>query len=106
MFGHDLDSNSSLSLLASNYDPDFIATYDSYYAEKNVWVPGFFEQRVGHTIPSEVMCKRSVLEKTEFYNDWVLPQEDIIAGGGAILFKEDARMFVIGGNIRRKDEHQ
>ena len=105
MFGHDLDSNSSVSLLSSKYDPKFISSYDSYYAEKNLWVPGFFEQNTGFAIPSEIMCSREVFEKSEFYNDWILPQEDIIAGGGAILFKEDNRMFILGGNIRRKDEH-
>ncbi len=51
------------------------------------------------------MCSRETFENSEFYNDWVLPQEDIIAGGGSILFKEDSRMFIIGGNIRRKDKH-
>lgn len=105
MFGHDLDNNTALTLLTSNYDPDFIATYDSHYADKNLWVPGFFKHQVGKTIPIEAMCSRYELEKSEFYNDWVLPQEDVLAGGGAILFKEDTRMFVIGGNIRRKDAH-
>lgn len=105
MFGHDLESNSSVSMLSSNYDPEFISSYDEYYAEKNLWVPGFFAHQIGKTISSEAMCSRYELEKSEFYNDWVLPQEDVLAGGGAILFKEDTRMFVIGGNLRRKDEH-
>ena len=34
---------------------------------------------------SEAMCTREELEPTEFYNDWVRPQEDIVAGGGALL---------------------
>lgn len=106
MFGHDLEANVSVSTLTKNYDPDFVKSYDEHYASINSWVPGFFEQKVGRTISSEIMCARDTLETTEFYNDWVLPQEDIIAGGGAILHKDATRMFVIGGNIRRKDQHK
>lgn len=104
MFGHDVDNNLGLDLISSSYDPDFIKSYDEYYASRNLWAPGFFNNSVGAVIPSEAMCSRSEMERSEFYNDWIHPQEDIIAGGGAILFKDESRMFVIGGNIRRKDE--
>lgn len=44
-----------------------------------------------------------MLEKTEWYNDWILPQEDVCGGGGAVLIREKNRTLVLGGNIRRKD---
>ena len=105
MFGHDVEHNRGLDLFSKSYDPEFLRTYNEYYAPLNSWAPGFFDHPVGNPIPIEAMCSRDVLEKTEFYNDWVSPQDDLVAGGGAILFKDQSRMFVIGGNIRRKDEH-
>ena len=105
MFGHDFKYNMGLDLLSTSYSPEYVKSYNEYYAPLNTWAPGFFKHQTGAAISSEMMCPRSDLEKSEFYNDWIQPQEDIVAGGGVILFKENSRMFVIGGNIRRKDEH-
>lgn len=105
MFGHDFEGNLGLNLLSANYDPDYVKSYADHYSARNTWVEGFFAHGVGEVISAESMASREELVKTEFYSDWVLPQEDILAGGGVILFKEATRMFVLGGNIRRKDEH-
>ncbi len=103
IFGHDFHSGTNLGLLGSGYDPFAVATYGDYYYDKNAWAEGFVKADVGVPVHSEWMCRRERLESTEFYNDWVRPQEDIVGGGGALLFKEEGRMIALGGNIRRKD---
>ncbi len=56
--------------------------------------------------PSQLMCSREKLLKSEFYADWVQPQEDVVAGGGALIFAAADRLIAFGGNIRRKDEEK
>ena len=103
LVGFDLESGVTISPILQGYDPSFIASYENYYGDINSWAPGFSEQEVGVAIDSEVMCPMNRLVKTEFYNDWVLPQENVMQGGGALLFKNDTRVFALGGNIRLKD---
>jgi DNA-binding CsgD family transcriptional regulator len=103
MFGFDLEASTSVVSGYSGYDPDFLPAYDEYFHQKNVWAEGFINADAGVSVSSEWMCPREDLYRSEFYNDWVRPQEDILGGGGALLFKEDKRMFAFGGNIRRRD---
>src|SRR5690606_8860333 len=72
--------------------------------EVNAWAVGFATGEPGVVMPSENMCPKEELFRTEFYNDWIRPQEDVAAGGGAIIFKDESRMLAFGGNIRLKDE--
>lgn len=103
LFGYDFDSGTNLGLLGSGYDAFAVKTYGDYYYDKNAWAEGFVNADVGVPVHSEWMCSRERLESTEFYNDWIRPQEDIVGGGGVLLFKEEKRMIALGGNIRRKD---
>ncbi len=54
-------------------------------------------------IPTSVLLPQSDFSQTEFYNDWIRPQEDIWGGGGMVLLSEPGRSLVFGGNIRAKD---
>lgn len=104
LFGHDHASNLQLGLINSGYDPSFIDSYIAHYNAQNVWAKGFINFDCAVPVVSEQMCPLDRLLRSEFYNDWVKPQEDLAAGDGVILFKEEQRMIAIGGNIRRKDE--
>ncbi|MCI5075337.1 LuxR C-terminal-related transcriptional regulator [Oricola sp.] len=106
LFGYDIPGNLSLGLTASGYAPEFIDSYNAYYGALNSWAPGFSDGDVGVVLPSQWMCPKEDLFRTEFYNDWVLPQENVAAGGGAMLFKDTSRMLAFGGNIRLKDEEK
>lgn len=104
MFGFDTEAQISMGLTASGYDPSYIETYNAHYAERNAWAPGFAEHDAGVFVDCEQMCPSTELAQTEFYNDWLRPQEEISTGGGVLLFKGDTRVFLLGGNIRAKDE--
>ena len=104
LFGFDIPGGISLGLTAAGYSPEHLDTYNSYYGDMNAWAVGFANGQPGAVIPSARMCPRDELFRTEFYNDWVRPQENVAAGGGAILFKDEMRMLAFGGNIRLKDE--
>lgn len=103
LFGFDVPAQLSMGLTASGYAPDYIKTYNQYYGTINSWAAGFVKHDAGRVIDCNYMCAPDDLLQTEFYNDWIRPQEDIGTGGGAILFKDEARTFLFGGNIRFKD---
>lgn len=103
MFGYDPKANISISPIMHGYDPDFVESYDAHYGTTNSWAPGFATFEAGRVVDCQEMCPHSSLVRTEFYNDWIRPQEDIAEGGGVVLFKDDCRSFLIGGNIRLRD---
>lgn len=93
----------NLHLYIGGYDPHVIASYADYYGALNPWSPVFAMLPVGRPTLARTMCSHEKMEKTEFYADWIVPQGDIIDGGGAVLFRDASRYFAIGGNIARKD---
>lgn len=103
MFGFDIQAQISMGLTASGYAPEFIETYNQHYGNINSWATGFVKHDAGFVIDCNAMCAPEQFSRTEFYNDWIRPQEDIGTGGGAILFKDESRTFMLGGNIRLKD---
>ncbi|MAS05329.1 MAG: helix-turn-helix transcriptional regulator [Ahrensia sp.] len=103
MFGCDFETNTDLGARESGYDPDFMRSYHDYYFAKNAWADGLLAGTVGVPTLGRSICSHEELCRTEWYNDWVRPQEDILGGGGVVLFKENRRIFLIGGNIRSRD---
>src|SRR4051794_4237628 len=104
MYGHDASIN-KLNLAAyAGYDPDMVATYDQYYHSINSWIPGIAKSVVGKASYGQSYCPNDVFEGSEFYNDWIRPQEDAKAGGGIVLFNDANRFVLFGGQIRSKDK--
>ena len=106
LIGYDMEADLAIDFATVGYDPEFIGTYNDHFSSLNAWAPGFAAQPAGVPVDCEVMCPTHELIKTEFYNDWLRPQEDIIQGGGAIIFKQGTRTFALGGNIRLKDSER
>jgi DNA-binding CsgD family transcriptional regulator/PAS domain-containing protein len=88
--------------VASGYDPAMTRIYGEYFAGVNAWAPGFLSHEAGNVVRAEKMCPDADLVRTEFYNDWIRPQDDIALGGGAIIADGLDGTFVIGGNVPRR----
>jgi DNA-binding CsgD family transcriptional regulator len=101
--GFDLTSRVHLGHVAHGFDPDFEATFLDHYHKLNPWIDHSVEEPVGKAMSSACMCSDDVLEGTEFYNDWVRPQEDCLGGGGAVIHRSATQVFKMGGSIRRRD---
>ncbi len=104
--GHNKRSNFHFSFKGSTYPDEYMSTYTDYYAQLNPWIAGMETSDVGVPIAGEEFCPRDALLRTEFYSDWIYPQEDLSAGGGIILFNDDERFLMLGGNIRYKDQER
>lgn len=80
MFGHNLQSNEGIGLIAAGLRPDEISRYQSDFADKNPWMHMNVVMPTGTVGVSDQALERRDLFKTEFYNDWLRRQEDIVAG--------------------------
>jgi DNA-binding CsgD family transcriptional regulator len=87
----------------SNFDLSFIEAYGAHYYKINEWKELILNSppspRVGwghHAVPV------SQLEKTEFYADWLRPQENIATGFTTMLFNEPDRIVNLAVNVNPK----
>lgn len=102
-FGYDILAQRQIALQCERYDPAMIEVYAAHYYDKNAWLPGIARSQIGKANYSESYCSTEDLVKTEFFNDWIRPQEEIGGGGGIVLFNDGGRIVLLGGNIRFRD---
>lgn len=98
----DLQGSVPQRTFVSGYDPDYLKTWDAHYGRINAWAPGFVAGPVGQPRPCEAMCDYDSLRRTEFYADWVRPQDDIVGGGGIVLTRSATQLILFGGQIPRR----
>ena len=103
MYGYDMVVSETIIGGITNYDPDFNDTFMAHFGAISPWTPRIMQAKTGTLLTSDQLLPRDQLQKTEFYNDWVVPQGDIVAGGGMTLFNEADRMVLLAGNIRERD---
>ena len=106
LWGHDLQANRNIGLLHQGWDPGRMAAWAEYYSRINPWAPGLAKAPVGLPVAAERVLVREELVGTEYYNDWLRPQEDVITGVGLILCAEPERFLTLTTNIRAADEER
>ncbi len=106
LWGHDLRANSNLGILHSGFDPIYVDQWKSHYSGVNAWTPGLAAAPVGVTRTAEQLLERTELMRTEYYHDWVRPQENVATGVGITFFSDANRFFGLTANVRLKDEEQ
>lgn len=103
LHGHDLDRNRQMGFVSSGYDSSFVASYFTHYAAVNPWLPAMGAVPVGQVRRSDECITREELLRSEFYNDWLRPQDNITDGMGVVLFRRNGRMLNLSVNIRECD---
>lgn len=104
LFGHDLSLNRSIPAVTAGYAPEYLRSFEDHFGAINVWGPIMAALPVMEVAPIGPMVARRDMVRTEFWDGWLRPQEDISGGGGVVLFREHGRAFIFGGNIRHRDE--
>lgn len=102
MFGHNLKANESLGIIAGGLDPVQLDLYHDYYADQNPWMHMNLVMPVGTVGVSDQALRREDLFKTEFYNDWLRPQENIIAGPATICHRAPDRFVAMAAACRAR----
>ena len=100
---HDCERNTALGHMEHGYEPAFVDSFDAYYGKCNAWAPAYVQADLGQATRAGDLIPDEDFEQTEFYNDWVRPQDDIIGRGFSVLERSASRLTLVGGNISRKD---
>lgn len=80
LFGHNLGTDESLGILAGGLDPAELERYHAHFADKNPWMHMNATMPAGSVGVSDQALERDDLFRTEFYNDWLRKQENVVAG--------------------------
>ncbi len=84
---------------ARNYDPEAILQYGKYYGALNPW-SSMASSNMGWPVQwGHESVSLDALHKTEFYNDWIRPQEDAYQGFGIAVARSRSRTFAISNNF-------
>jgi len=100
---HDYRRDRNVSLLMHNYDTPFRESYRSYYDGRNPWNKRVARAPLGQAIASPKLLATEELRSTEFYNDWIRPQDDIGTGAGITIYRDRSRFLRLSANTRLKD---
>lgn len=84
--------------------PEAFQQFSDYYLSISPWAAGLLELQPGLIEWTEKMISRDDLFKTEFYNDWAKPQENLITCVGTALVKDNSRYLGFAVTIRAQDE--
>lgn len=86
LFFQDHSSSQGQITAAHSYDPVYLRQYAAHFAGVNVWLQRMAAQtKSGDIRKSQDACSDSELLRTEFYNDWLRPQDLFFGYGGTIL---------------------
>ncbi|MGK9164674.1 helix-turn-helix transcriptional regulator [Inquilinus limosus] len=82
----DADSTVFEALAAtSRWDPAFLDSYAQHFWRVNPWSERVLGRAVGEVTVSDTLVPRRSLERTEFYSDWLRPQQLFSGIGGTFL---------------------
>lgn len=106
LHGRDQVSGLTFGMMTANYDLSYIDTYLRHYGAISPWMSAIHAVPIGVVQSSEAILPFEELARSGFYNEWLLPQEDLSTGGGVTLFREDGRCFRLSCNMRIKDREK
>ncbi|HEX4111110.1 MAG TPA: helix-turn-helix transcriptional regulator [Stellaceae bacterium] len=81
--------------LTKNYDSSFLASYESYYAQRDVWVDRAVDVGLSTVVASKDLIEDREFERTEIYNDWCR-HLDVFYLVGAVLPVTPDEIGIIG----------
>lgn len=104
--GYDATAPYAMPLAGAGWDDINFEHYFEHYAAINPWVPALSDVPVFRTALSDAVLPRNVLERTEFYNDWIKPMGGADSASGIKVVQESGRFayFCVHYSGQRADE--
>ena len=93
LFYHDTMSGSGAFSLSSGFDADWSANYSAYFSRINPFMPHAAIRPLGLVVQSDQMLPREALKRSEYYNDFLMPQE-VEAGFGVTMARDGGCNFL------------
>ncbi|MHA6344235.1 helix-turn-helix transcriptional regulator [Roseivivax sp. CAU 1761] len=94
LFYHDTSVVRGAFALAAGIDPTSLEAYAEHYCALNPWMQAATRRPIGLSVPDGAMFDRRELVKTEFYNDFLRPNNLEGAIGVTLTRKEDCHFFL------------
>ncbi|WP_410219205.1 helix-turn-helix transcriptional regulator [Paracoccus sp. (in: a-proteobacteria)] len=92
LFHHDKASRRGAYSLAGGLDQDMVEKYNQKYCAINPWMDHAMIRPLGRVVQADEMLPREKLLRTDFYSDYLRPQ-DITTGLGVTLDRNEDRHF-------------
>jgi DNA-binding CsgD family transcriptional regulator len=105
LFHHDQAKGRGATSMGAGFDESMLERYSSYYSAVNPWMPHARLRRLGHVTQADELLPRRRLMGTEYYADYLRPQ-DIETGIGVTLRRDKACDFFFSIICARVDEDQ
>ena len=108
LFFHDDRRGAGALALNAGFDQSWVEQYSAVYAAKNPWMARAAQRPVGVGARSEQTLSRAELMRTEFYADFLRPQE-ITTGVGLTILREEGCTFalsVVGSDMDEADSQR
>jgi DNA-binding CsgD family transcriptional regulator len=92
---YDLPANEVNTLFTQGVEERYVASYEKYYFQVNPWLDFWKTAPDGVVYASEREFPVSSLRDTEFFNDWLKPQEHLGAAVGIRIGADEANTVLI-----------
>lgn len=103
MHAHDQLAKNSLGGVYTRHPEEFMQSYFDYYGQFNPIASRIGSVPVGRIVRTEELVDMDTLVRSEYYNEWFLPQEDSAIGCGLTLLRDSNRLLIAGVHLRAKD---
>lgn len=103
MHAHDQLAKNSLGGVYARHPEEFMHSYFDYYGQFNPIASRIGAVPVGRIVRTEELVDMETLVRSEYYNEWFLPQEDCAIGCGLTLLRDSNRLLIAGVHLRAKD---
>lgn len=100
LFGHDVGVNEGAGLIGGGFEPREIERYEAYFADKNPWMHMNVVMPVGMVGVSDQALSQRDLFKTEFYNDWLRHQDNVVGGPAMMCYRSKSRFVAMAAACR------
>lgn len=92
MQGYDASAPYAMPLAGAGWEDVNLDRYFAHYAAINPWVPAWNDMPALRSMPSDAALPRHILERSEFYNDWIKPMGGAHSASGIKILQERSRM--------------
>ena len=103
MMMHDANTRSLNASVTARWEEDWTTSYTDYYVKHNQWTAEFAHFDVGRAMIVDDIVPREVTLKSEFYEDWLKPQ-NLVTGVTVSVFKENLRYMNFSVLYQEADE--
>lgn len=87
-------------VISHGLEDSYAESYGENYNRLNCWAPRFSQRRPGEVFKIANVMETRDLVRTEFYNDWLKPQDNLSGGAGVILTANGETAFCLGTTVR------